>query len=241
MPLPTSMDACMHKVKKEFPHGRTKKDGKSKKAAHKQHVAMCLHASGQSREGVEATLPSFKEYLVEDEMQRLRNEISALYKERDRYPSTVGLGREPDPRRRRVEAAIRAKREQINDLKARAPARADIEAGRETMRNAPPPSERPKTREPSTLHGKDQEAAIRMAVEELSQGVPGTVSGQDISDYIKRALGETVSRRTVDMQLSNNPALRDLEKFRKVGRTAGTTDRDRELRYQREMAKHGHF
>jgi len=58
MPLPSDMSACMHKAKEEFPHGRSKKK-KSKKAAHKQQVAMCLDAQ---REG--ATL-TFKQYLIE--------------------------------------------------------------------------------------------------------------------------------------------------------------------------------
>ncbi len=43
MPLPKKMDKCMSKVKKEFPEGRSDKK-KSKKEAHKQHVAMCLNA-----------------------------------------------------------------------------------------------------------------------------------------------------------------------------------------------------
>ena len=42
MPLPKDMEKCMHKVKKEFPEGRADKK-KSKKEAHKQHVAMCLN------------------------------------------------------------------------------------------------------------------------------------------------------------------------------------------------------
>ena len=57
MPLPKDMAKCMSKVKKEFPKGRSDKK-KGKKAAHKQHVAMCLNAS----EGVTLT---FKEYLIE--------------------------------------------------------------------------------------------------------------------------------------------------------------------------------
>lgn len=58
MPLPKDMGACMRKVKKEFPHGRSDKK-MSKKKAHKQHVAMCMSAQ---REGHVLT---FKEFLTE--------------------------------------------------------------------------------------------------------------------------------------------------------------------------------
>ena len=44
MPLPKTMDKCMKKVKKEYPDGRSK-EKMGKKAAHKQHVAMCLNAT----------------------------------------------------------------------------------------------------------------------------------------------------------------------------------------------------
>ena len=52
------MNLCMHKVKKEFPSGRSDKK-MSKKQAHKQHVAMCMRAQ---KEGHVIT---FKEYLIE--------------------------------------------------------------------------------------------------------------------------------------------------------------------------------
>lgn len=58
MPLSKSMKRCMSKVKKEFPDGRSKKK-KSKVAAHKQHVAMCLNVS-------EARQISFKDFLAEN-------------------------------------------------------------------------------------------------------------------------------------------------------------------------------
>ncbi len=57
MPLPTNMKDCMHKAKKEFPNGRSKKK-MGKKAAHKQQVAMCLNAS-------EGKLMTFKDFLAE--------------------------------------------------------------------------------------------------------------------------------------------------------------------------------
>lgn len=58
MPLPKDMGKCMSKVKKEFPEGRSDKK-KSKKAAHKQHVAMCMNAS-ESVKGM-----TFKQFLQE--------------------------------------------------------------------------------------------------------------------------------------------------------------------------------
>lgn len=57
MPLPKDMGACMRKVKKEYPQGRSDKK-KGKKAAHKQHVAMCMNA----QEGAKMT---FKDFLIE--------------------------------------------------------------------------------------------------------------------------------------------------------------------------------
>jgi len=57
MPLPKTMDKCMSKVKKEYPKGRSKKK-MSKKAAHKQHVAMCLSVK-------EDQTMTFKDFLIE--------------------------------------------------------------------------------------------------------------------------------------------------------------------------------
>ena len=62
MPLPKNMKSCMHKVKQEFPKGRSNKK-KGKKSAHKQHVAMCLQSSGQSK--TESTKLTFKQFLIE--------------------------------------------------------------------------------------------------------------------------------------------------------------------------------
>ena len=56
MPLPKDMGKCMSKVKKEFPKGRSEKK-KGKKAAHKQHIAMCLNAEGHTM--------TFKDFLTE--------------------------------------------------------------------------------------------------------------------------------------------------------------------------------
>lgn len=50
MPLPKDMDKCMKKVKKEYPEGRSDKK-KSKKDAHKQHVAMCLNVKENNMSG----------------------------------------------------------------------------------------------------------------------------------------------------------------------------------------------
>lgn len=65
MPLPKDMEACMHKMKKEYPHGRSKKT-MSKGGAHEQRVAACLQASGKSKnEGEEPRLQTFLEFLAE--------------------------------------------------------------------------------------------------------------------------------------------------------------------------------
>lgn len=64
MPLPTDMEACMHKTKKEYgSHGRSKKSMGAKKA-HKQRVAMCLKSSGQSK--TESQMLTFKQFLFEE-------------------------------------------------------------------------------------------------------------------------------------------------------------------------------
>jgi hypothetical protein len=57
MPLPKTMKGCMHKVSKEYPKGRSKKK-MSKKAAHKQHVAMCLTATESIHD------MTFKDFLI---------------------------------------------------------------------------------------------------------------------------------------------------------------------------------
>lgn len=64
MPLPSDMSACMRKVKKEFPSGRSDKK-KGKKSAHQQHVAMCLQAAGKSKK--EGVVLTFKQFLMECE------------------------------------------------------------------------------------------------------------------------------------------------------------------------------
>jgi hypothetical protein len=46
-----------------------------------------------------------------------------------------------------------------------------------------------------------------------------------------------LARTTVDRELSNNPELRDLEPFRKLGKQVGTTDKDREDRHIRDKFK----
>lgn len=63
MPLPSDMEKCMHKTKKEYgSHGRSKEPMGTKKA-HKQRVAMCLKASGKSKK--EGYMLTFKDFLVE--------------------------------------------------------------------------------------------------------------------------------------------------------------------------------
>ena len=177
---------------------------------------------------------------VEDEVQRLKAELGQRIKERDKYHK-VGIGNTINPRWAQANAAVKAVRDQLNLVRERSAARTDIEAGRKAMQAAPPPAERPK-RKPTTLKGSDLEAAIRMAVEEMAQNefgemVPGTVSGEDIHDWIRKNLGEEVARTTIDRHLSNNPALKDLERYRKVGRTAGTTDLDRMAGYFKRLKK----
>lgn len=67
MPLPKDMEACMHKMKKEYPEGRSKKS-MSKEGAQKQRVAACLQASGKSKnEGEEPRFQTFLEFLAEIE------------------------------------------------------------------------------------------------------------------------------------------------------------------------------
>lgn len=76
MPLPKNMEKCMSKVKDEFPEGRSDKK-KSKKAAHKQHVAMCLNA----KENQEMNF-TLKDYLLiesdEENAMKIQNATKIL-------------------------------------------------------------------------------------------------------------------------------------------------------------------
>ena len=180
---------------------------------------------------------------TQEEIDALRAHIGELHQELKRY-KTVGLAGGLDPRfesqRRRLKSAIDADKERLAQLRSAERVRPEIEAGRRAMADRPPPMDRP-SRRPTSLRGDDLVAAIRLAVEDMSAGVPGSVSGEEIADYIKKHFGEDVARTTVDRHLSNNPDLADLDKFRKVGRSAGTTDIDREMRYHREMRKRDRF
>ena len=85
MPLPKDMDKCMSKVKKEYPDGRSKKK-KSKKAAHKQHVAMCLSAQ-------EGHTMTFKEFLMEGTYDRDEELEPQLKKAVRKIRSVIGKGK----------------------------------------------------------------------------------------------------------------------------------------------------
>ncbi len=69
MPLPTNMKDCMVQMKKEYPHGRSKKK-MSKQAAHAQRVAICMQATGQSNEGLR--MMTFKEFLMEGDVVQFK-------------------------------------------------------------------------------------------------------------------------------------------------------------------------
>lgn len=67
MPLPKDMGACMRKVKKEYPEGRSDKK-MSKKAAHKQHVAMCMNVQeGYSLKDLVEGM-TFSSFLIVEQM-----------------------------------------------------------------------------------------------------------------------------------------------------------------------------
>ena len=180
---------------------------------------------------------------AQEEIDALRAHIGELHQEMKRYKG-VGIGGGLDPRfesqRRRIKAAIDAAKERLAQVRSAEEARPEIEAGKRAFADRPPRGRGP-SRPPTKLRGADLEAAIRLAVEDMSAGVPGSVSGEEIADYIRVHFGEEVARTTVDRHLSNNPNLADLDKYRKVGRSAGTTDIDREMRYHQEMRKRDRF
>lgn len=76
---------------------------------------------------------------------------------------------------------------------------------------------------------------IRQAMEELAQGRVGSVTTKQLETWKKGAIG--LDSRQIDLYLSNKPELRDLDKFRFIGRHAGMTDADREARHLRAMNK----
>lgn len=96
------------------------------------------------------------------------------------------------------------------------------------------------TREAARLIAKrqtptDKKALIRQAVMDISGGRPGSVTATQLADWNKGAIG--LDKRAIDRYLSDDPELRDLDKYRAVGKRVGMTDTDREARFNREMNK----
>jgi hypothetical protein len=80
--------------------------------------------------------------------------------------------------------------------------------------------------------GKESlENAIRRVMMDLTDNLSprfaASISAYEIADELG------VARTTVDRELSNNPKLRDLEAFRKLGKRPGMTDQDKADRFHR--------
>lgn len=82
--------------------------------------------------------------------------------------------------------------------------------------------------------GETEAQAIRRAIGELTDNFSskhfGTLSGNAIEKHIG------IDRRTVDKILSDDPSMKDLNKFRVRGISTGVTDTDRANAYHRTMA-----
>lgn len=96
------------------------------------------------------------------------------------------------------------------------------------------------TREAAKLNAKrqsptDKKALIRQAVMDISKGRPGTVTATQLQNWNQGAIG--LDKRAIDRYLSDDPELRDLDKYRAVGKRTGMTDADREQRYWKELNK----
>lgn len=96
------------------------------------------------------------------------------------------------------------------------------------------------TRDAARLNAKRQypeekKQLIRQAVEDISKGRPGTVTATQIQNWNKGAVG--LDRRQIDNYLSNDPDLRDLERFRVIGKIHQMTDAERAARHERELRK----
>ena len=74
---------------------------------------------------------------------------------------------------------------------------------------------------------------IRRAVEEISQGRLGTITGEVLSKWKNKAIG--LEGRQIDKLLQTRPELRDLDKYRATGTRYRETDADREAAYQRSL------
>lgn len=75
---------------------------------------------------------------------------------------------------------------------------------------------------------------IRDAVMDISQGKIGTVTAEMLVRWKGGAIGW--DKRTIDKALSEDPTLRDLDKYRVHGKsTMHPTDVDREIAYQRSL------
>lgn len=85
-------------------------------------------------------------------------------------------------------------------------------------------------------HPETRVKLLRQAMLEISKGVIGTVTAEQLSRWQGGKLGLSV--RQIDNLLSNHPDLRDLDKYRAYGRnTKRPTDADRAIAYQRSLTK----
>lgn len=80
-------------------------------------------------------------------------------------------------------------------------------------------------------HPETKIKLIRQAVEEISQGRTGMVTGAMLAKWKNGAIG--LDQRQIDKYLQTHPDLRDLDKHRALGTFVGVTDADREARYMR--------
>lgn len=82
-------------------------------------------------------------------------------------------------------------------------------------------------------HPETKIRLIKQAVEELSGGMIGAVSGEQIARWKNGAIG--LSRVQIDNLLSNHPELRNLDKHRAAGSRYRETLADREASYRRKL------
>lgn len=82
-------------------------------------------------------------------------------------------------------------------------------------------------------HTETKIKLIRAAIEEIAKGRIGMVTGEMLEGWQNNKIG--LNKRQIDRILSDNPSMRDLDKYRARGRQVGGTLADREAAYLKQL------
>lgn len=90
------------------------------------------------------------------------------------------------------------------------------------------------TKNAKNQHPETKIKLIRQAVEEIAKGQIGKVTAEQLARWKNGAIG--LDYRMINKYLSEHPDLRDLDKYRAIGKVIGVSDKDREAAYMRSRS-----